>query len=208
MVINRRTFDLIKRIVDIAISSVILILTSPVQLGIAVLILKTHGKPILFRQRRPGKDGEIFELVKFRTMHLPDENRVTDQERITKFGSFLRSTSLDELPTLFNVLKGDMSLVGPRPLLPSYLELYTEEQSRRHEVRPGVTGLAQVSGRNSLCWEDRFQLDVEYVDKRSLKLDLRILKDTVKSVMSREGITQEGHVTMAPFKGSGPKENT
>lgn len=199
---DRRRSDAIKRAFDISASTVGLIITAPVQAGVAAVVLATHGKPVLFRQERPGKDGKIFELVKFRTMLLPDENHVTDEERLTAVGSFLRSTSLDELPTLWNVLKGDMSLIGPRPLLVTYLERYSPEQARRHEVRPGVTGLAQVRGRNAVSWEERFQLDVEYVEKRSLVLDLKILLQTVRSVIHREGINQEGHATMTPFVGS------
>lgn len=202
MKLNRKYFDLGKRLVDIAVSASVLIVTAPLQIGIAALLVKTLGQPVLFRQQRPGKDGRLFELVKFRTMLLPTPDRVTDEDRMTRVGSFLRSTSLDELPTLFNVLRGDMSLVGPRPLLPEYLPLYTEEQARRHEVRPGVTGLAQVSGRNALSWDDRFRLDVEYVDKRSMVLDFRILMGTFKSVLTREGISQDGHATMAPFQGA------
>lgn len=202
MKLSRKYFDLGKRLMDIAVSASALIVTAPLQIGIAALLIKTLGQPILFRQQRPGKDGQLFELIKFRTMLLPTPDRVTDEDRMTRVGSFLRSTSLDELPTLFNVLRGDMSLVGPRPLLPEYLPLYTEEQARRHEVRPGVTGLAQVSGRNALSWNDRFRLDVEYVDKRSMVLDFRILMGTFKSVLTREGISQDGHATMAPFQGT------
>lgn len=202
MKLNRKYFDLSKRFVDIVVSASALIVTAPLQIGIAALLLKTLGQPVFFRQQRPGKDGQLFELVKFRTMLLPAPDRVTDEDRMTRVGSFLRSTSLDELPTLFNVLFGHMSLVGPRPLLPEYLPMYTEEQARRHEVRPGVTGLAQVSGRNALSWDDRFRLDVEYVDKRNIVLDLRILMGTFKSVLIREGISQDGHVTMAPFRGT------
>lgn len=196
-----RAYDLVKRAIDIAVSGVGLVVTSPIQLITAAIVLKTHGKPVLFRQKRPGKDAEIFEMVKFRTMLEPDETHVTDEERLTKVGNFLRSTSLDELPTLWNVFKGDMSLVGPRPLLVSYLEHYSPEQARRHEVRPGVTGLAQVNGRNSISWEERFRLDVEYVENRSLKVDFQIIVDTVKTVFQRKGINHEGHVTMPKFSG-------
>lgn len=196
-----RAYDLVKRAIDVAVSGVGLVVTSPIQLTTAVVVLKTHGKPVLFRQKRPGKDAEIFEMVKFRTMLEPDETHVTDAERLTKVGKFLRSTSLDELPTLWNVFKGDMSLVGPRPLLVSYLEHYSPEQARRHEVRPGVTGLAQVNGRNSISWDERFKLDVEYVDNRSLKVDFQIIVDTVKTVFQRKGINHEGHVTMPKFSG-------
>lgn len=196
---NLRCFDQVKRAIDLGSSGVGLLLSAPIQLVTAAVVLKTHGRPILFRQPRPGKDGVVFELVKFRTMLEPDAKHVTDEERLTKVGRFLRATSLDELPTLWNVFKGDMSLVGPRPLLVSYLKHYSAEQARRHEVRPGVTGLAQVNGRNSISWEERFKLDVEYVDSRSLRLDLRILVDTVRAVFQREGINHDGHVTMPLF---------
>lgn len=199
---DRRGFDAVKRTFDIGASALGLIITAPVQAGVAAMVLARLGSPVLFRQERPGKDGKIFELVKFRTMLLPDENHITDEERLTAVGRFLRSTSLDELPTLWNVFKGDMSLIGPRPLLVSYLEHYSPEQSRRHEVRPGVTGLAQVRGRNAVSWEERFQFDVEYVENRSLALDLKILLQTVRSVIRREGINQEGQATMTPFVGS------
>ena len=157
---------------------------------------------MLFRQPRPGKDGEVFELVKFRTMRHPDDTHVTDQERLTRVGRVLRATSLDELPTLWNVLKGDMSLVGPRPLLVEYLPRYSPQQARRHEVRPGVTGLAQVNGRNCLDWDQRLALDVEYVDTRSLALDVQILLRTVTQVLRRAGISQPGEATMSKFTGS------
>lgn len=193
--------DLTKRILDLVVSGVGLILTAPIQLVTAAVVLKTHGRPILFRQPRPGKNGVIFEMVKFRTMLEPDAEHVTDEERLTRVGQFLRSTSLDELPTLWNVFKGDMSLVGPRPLLVSYLEHYSAEQARRHEVRPGITGLAQTSGRNAISWDERFRLDVEYVDTRGLKLDLKILANTVRAVFRQEGINHEGHATMPMFSG-------
>lgn len=199
---EHRRFDALKRAFDIGASTIGLTITAPLQAGVAAVVFATHGKPVIFRQERPGKNGKIFELVKFRTMLLPDENHVTDEERLTAIGRFLRSTSLDELPTLWNVLKGDMSLIGPRPLLVSYLDHYSPEQARRHQVRPGVTGLAQVRGRNAVAWEDRFQYDVEYVENRSLIMDLKILLLTVRSVLQREGINQEGHVTMTPFDGS------
>lgn len=207
MLRSRRQYDLVKRAMDIVLSGVGLIVTVPIQAGVAVLVLVAHGRPILFRQERPGRDGEVFELDKFRTMRHADAVHTTDEQRLTKLGTVLRSTSLDELPTLWNVLKGDMSLVGPRPLLVRYLPLYSKEQSRRHEVRPGVTGLAQASGRNRLSWEDKFRLDVEYVDNRSLKLDLRVLLMTVQAVFKRDGISQEGHVTMPEFTGAPRTEN-
>lgn len=202
-----KIYDPIKRLTDIAVSAAGLVVSAPLQLAVATLIRLRMGSPVLFRQYRPGKDGKIFELVKFRTMLAPTAELVSDEDRLTRLGKALRSTSLDELPTLFNVLKGDMSLVGPRPLLVEYLEHYTPEQARRHEVRPGVTGLAQVSGRNNVDWDRRFELDVEYVDNRSLALDLRILRDTVGTVVNRGGVSQQGHATMTPFtsnrKGSG-----
>ncbi|MCS5480810.1 sugar transferase [Corynebacterium sp. YIM 101645] len=199
---EHRRFDALKRAFDISASTIGLIITAPVQVGVSAVVLATHGRPVLFRQERPGKHGEIFQLVKFRTMLLPDENHVTDEERLTAVGRFLRSTSLDELPTLWNVLKGDMSLIGPRPLRVSYLDHYSPEQARRHEVRPGVTGLAQVQGRNSMSWEKRFKLDIEYVDSRSFALDVKILIQTVSTVLRREGINREGHATMPSFTGS------
>lgn len=192
-------FDFVKRSIDLVISGVGLILLAPIQLATAAVVLKAHGRPILFRQLRPGKNGVVFEMIKFRTMLEPDATYVTDEERLTQVGKFLRATSLDELPTLWNVFKGDMSLVGPRPLLVSYLDHYSAEQARRHEVRPGITGLAQTNGRNAISWAERFRLDVEYVDKRNLKLDFQILVDTVRAVFKREGINQEGHATMPLF---------
>lgn len=194
-----QTYSFVKRAIDIAVSGIGLALTAPIQLLTAAVVLKTHGRPILFRQQRPGKDGAIFGMVKFRTMLQPDATHVSDEERLTKMGRFLRATSLDELPSLLNVFKGDMSLVGPRPLLVSYLEHYSPEQARRHEVRPGITGLAQVRGRNSLTWEERFKLDIDYVNNRSLRLDIQILIETIQAVIKRDGINHEGHVTMPPF---------
>lgn len=198
-------YDALKRSIDIVISSVVLVITLPLQAVIGIAIALKLGRPVLFRQRRPGRHGESFELVKFRTMKLPDPQRgiVSDEDRMTGLGDMLRSTSLDELPTLWNVLRGDMSLVGPRPLLMSYLDRYTVFQARRHEVRPGVTGLAQVNGRNGLNWDERFRLDVEYVDRRSLLLDLRILFQTVTAVLRRDGISADGHVTMPEFQRGG-----
>lgn len=196
-------FDALKRSIDIAVSGVGLVVTAPIQASVALAVAAIHGTPVLFRQPRPGKGGKVFELVKFRTMLTPDADHVTDEQRLTRFGRLLRATSLDELPTLWNVFKGDMSLVGPRPLLVSYLEHYTPEQAKRHDVRPGVTGLAQVRGRNAVNWEDRFAADVEYVNNRSLKLDVDILLRTVSLVFRREGISQEGHATMPEFMGAG-----
>lgn len=198
---NRRQ-DRIKRAFDVIVGGGVLMLTLPIQAIVALAIKRTMGSPVLFRQPRPGKEGVVFEFVKFRTMRHPDADHVTDVERLTSLGRFLRSTSLDELPTLWNVVRGDLSLVGPRPLLVEYLPRYTAEQARRHEVRPGITGLAQVSGRNALSWEDKFALDVEYVDRRSMAFDLQILARTVGSVLARHGISGEGQATMSAFEGS------
>jgi lipopolysaccharide/colanic/teichoic acid biosynthesis glycosyltransferase len=194
-----------KRVVDFLIAFVGLIFLSPV-LGIVALLVRVFlGSPVLFRQVRPGLNGEGFELVKFRSMtERRDSNGefISDSQRLTGFGRFLRATSLDELPELWNVVKGDMSLVGPRPLLVEYLPRYSTTQSRRHEVRPGVTGLAQVRGRNNLSWEGKFDLDVWYVDNRSARLDLAILFWTIKSVFMRSGVSADGSATMPPFTGS------
>jgi len=202
--VRGRAYDPLKRAIDVLVAGVLLLLTSPLQLLLAVLVRRKLGSPVLFRQPRPGKDERIFELAKFRTMLEPDETRglVTDEQRLTGFGQLLRSTSLDELPTLWNVVKGDLSLVGPRPLLVRYLDRYTPDQARRHEVRPGITGLAQVSGRNALCWEQKFAKDVEYVDRRSLALDLKILVMTVVRVVQRDGISEGGQATMSEFLGA------
>ncbi len=191
----------VKRSVDVVLAGTgLAVATVPMALvGLAVRV--TMGPPVLFRQVRPGRHGRPFTLYKFRTM-TGSEASGTDAERITPLGRFLRSTSLDELPELVNVLRGDMSLVGPRPLLVEYLDRYTPEQNRRHEVRPGLTGLAQVSGRNATTWEERFALDVWYVDHRSLGLDLRILARTAAQVLRRQGISAPGMATMAPFAGS------
>lgn len=196
-----KPYDALKRSVDVAVAAVGLVATAPVQLLTAGVVLATHGRPVLFRQLRPGRDGVVFEMVKFRTMVVPDQARQTDAQRITKVGRTLRVTSLDELPTLWNVLKGDMSLVGPRPLLVPYLERFTSFQARRHEVRPGVTGLAQVSGRNELSWEERLELDVQYVDRRSFTLDARVLFRTLYVVLKCGGISAPGHATMSEFRG-------
>jgi lipopolysaccharide/colanic/teichoic acid biosynthesis glycosyltransferase len=194
--------DATKRILDIAVAAVVLILTLPVQIIVAAMIMVKLGRPVIFRQPRPGRHGEVFTLYKFRTMRPLDPSRglASDEARLTRFGRLLRGTSLDELPTFWNVLFGDMSLVGPRPLLVSYLDRYTPLQARRHEVRPGVTGLAQVSGRNSVDWDERLQLDVEYVDRRSLALDLWILWRTVAVVIRRDGVSANGHATMPEFR--------
>ncbi|GAA1915963.1 sugar transferase [Nocardioides lentus] len=201
----RRAYDGPKRLIDFIGALALMVVTAPVTAVVALLVRRNLGSPVLFRQQRPGKDGEIFELVKFRSMTDVDPARglVTDADRLTPFGQRLRSTSMDELPTLWNVVRGHMSLVGPRPLLVSYLDRYTPEQARRHEVRPGVTGLVQVSGRNALTWEDKFALDVEYVDRRSLRLDVSILVRTLLRVAKRDGIADAGGVTMAEFMGAG-----
>jgi lipopolysaccharide/colanic/teichoic acid biosynthesis glycosyltransferase len=199
-----RPYDPVKRLLDVAVAAVLLIVTAPIQLIVALLVRSRLGRPVLFRQPRPGKDEQVFELAKFRTMQEVDgaQGLVSDADRLTPLGHVLRSTSLDELPTLWNVLKGDMSLVGPRPLLVQYLDRYTPDQRRRHNVRPGITGLAQVSGRNALSWEEKFALDVEYVETRGLLLDLKILARTVIKVIRRDGIAAEGEPTMPEFMGS------
>jgi lipopolysaccharide/colanic/teichoic acid biosynthesis glycosyltransferase len=200
---------MIKRIFDLSVALVALIIFLPVLLVVAWLVRRKLGVPVLFRQVRPGRNGHPFEMIKFRTMRDAcgtDGKPLPDGERLTPFGNFLRSTSLDELPELWNVLKGDMSLVGPRPLLMEYLPLYSPAQARRHEVRPGVTGWAQVNGRNALSWDDKFRLDVWYVDHRSFWLDLKILILTVKKVFVREGISAAGEATMPKFTGSKSQE--
>lgn len=198
-----RFYDNGKRTLDVVAASVGLIVTAPLLAAVGLLVAVRLGRPVLFTQDRPGKDGVVFRLYKFRSMKSidPMRNLVTDEERLTDFGRLLRSTSLDELPTLFNVLKGDMSLVGPRPLLVQYLERYSPEQARRHEVRPGITGLAQANGRNSLGWEAKFALDVEYVDTRGFRRDWQILLATVRSVLIRDGISADGHATASEFTG-------
>ena len=198
-----------KRLVDVVLSAVGLIVLAPIVLLLALLVRFYLGSPVLFRQARPGLHGKPFKMVKFRTMSDAkgaDGALLPDVERLTRFGRWLRSTSLDELPELWNVLKGDMSLVGPRPLLMEYLPLYTPEQARRNEVRPGITGWAQINGRNALNWDDRFRLDVWYVDNRSLWLDLKILLLTVKKVMAREGISADGEATMSKFTGAASRQ--
>lgn len=195
---------MIKRTFDIIASALGLLLLFPVIAVVAWQIRRKLGSPVLFRQTRPGLSGKPFEMIKFRSMRDASDaagNPLPDAERMTPFGSFLRSSSLDELPELLNVLKGDMSLVGPRPLLMEYLPLYTHGQYRRHEVRPGVTGWAQINGRNALSWEEKFKLDVWYVDNRSLWLDLKIIFLTVKKVVMRDGISADGEVTMPKFTG-------
>lgn len=195
---------MLKRAFDIIVSLILLICLSPIIGATFILVRNKLGKPAFFKQRRPGKNGASFEMIKFRSMKDAVDsqgNPLSDEERLTSFGRKIRALSLDELPELWNVLKGDMSLVGPRPLLMSYLELYDDEQMRRHEVRPGITGWAQVNGRNALSWEEKFKLDVWYVDNHSLWLDIKILILTVKKVFIKEGISSEGHATMPVFKG-------
>ena len=199
---KRRPYDLVKRAIDILIAGLALILSLPIQLVVALLVRINLGSPVLFTQQRPGRSGRMFTMYKFSTMRDITEDLVSDEDRITPFGSWLRSTSLDELPELLNVLKGDMSIVGPRPLLPEYLPLYTARQARRHEVRPGVTGLAQIKGRNAMPWAERLAWDVRYVETRSFALDCRIVLDTFKVVLAREGITEEGQVAMTDFEGA------
>ena len=201
-----KPYDILKRALDLVGAGAVLVITLPIQVVVGVAVAAALGRPVLFRQERPGRDAKVFTLVKFRTMKDPDTAKglVTDEQRLTRFGRLLRSTSLDELPTLLNVVRGEMSLVGPRPLLVRYLERYTPEQARRHEVRPGVTGLAQVSGRNAISWESKFALDVDYVERRSLRLDLRILAMTISAVLNRSGITAHEHVTTHEFTGSNP----
>jgi lipopolysaccharide/colanic/teichoic acid biosynthesis glycosyltransferase len=184
----------------------VLVLASPVILGLALLIRLRMGSPVLFRQGRAGRGGRVFELVKFRTMRPAapgDDGPESDGDRLTPFGRALRSTSLDELPTLLNVVRGDMSLVGPRPLPVRYLPRYSPDHARRHDVRPGITGWAQVNGRNALSWDDQLDMDVWYVDKKSVRLDARIIVGTVTSVLRRDGISHEGHATRPEFPGSG-----
>jgi len=196
---------MLKRLLDLSVATAALAVTSPLLVGASAAIYLTLGRPIFFRQERPGLHGKPFRLVKFRTMRAPkpgEDALKTDAQRLTPVGRFLRSSSIDELPTLWNVLKGDMSLVGPRPLLMQYLERYTPEQARRHEVKPGITGWAQIHGRNALSWEEKFQLDVWYVDHRSLGRDLKILAMTAWKVVAREGISQAGQATMTEFMGT------
>lgn len=195
---------MIKRLFDIVASCCGLLLLAPIIAIVAWQIRRKLGSPVLFRQVRPGLNGKPFEMIKFRTMRDAMDaagNPLPDSERMTPFGSFLRSSSLDELPELWNVLQGDMSLVGPRPLLMEYLPLYNPEQYRRHEVRPGVTGWAQINGRNALSWDEKFKLDIWYVDSRSLWLDLKIIFLTIKKVVARDGISADGEATMAKFTG-------
>lgn len=200
----------IKRILDFILSLIAIIVLSPILLISAILVRIKLGSPVIFKQKRPGKDEKIFTLYKFRTMtDEKDEqgNLLPDSERLTKFGKFLRSTSIDELPELINILKGDMSIVGPRPLLVEYLELYNEEQKHRHDVRPGLTGLAQISGRNAITWEEKFEEDLKYIKKITFLGDIKIILKTALKVFKREGISQQGNETMERFKGNEEKIN-
>lgn len=196
-----------KRLFDLSVALVAIILLGPAFLVLAILVRIKMGRPVLFRQTRPGLHGKPFEMLKFRTMldlHGPEATLLPDSERLTSFGRFLRSTSLDELPELLNVVRGDMSVVGPRPLLVDYLPLYSPEQARRHEVRPGITGWAQVNGRNALTWPEKFALDVWYVDHRTLALDAKILWITVSKVIGRHDVSAQGEATMPRFEGNPP----
>lgn len=201
----------LKRLFDFCISAIALLLLCPLLLILAILVHFKLGSPIIFRQQRPGFGGKLFTIYKFRTMvaRTHDENGaiLPDDKRLTPFGLWLRAVSLDELPELWNVLKGDMSLVGPRPLMAKYLDRYTPHQARRHEVKPGITGWAQVNGRNNITWEEKFDLDVWYVDNRSLWLDARILARTVWQVVKRDNIAKEGHATVDEFMGTKEIEN-
>jgi sugar transferase EpsL len=211
---SHTVFDATKRLVDLVVSAVALVVLSPVLLVVAILVRAKLGSPVIFRQQRPGKGGRLFTVYKFRTMRDPAPGSTgadavtTDAERLTPFGRTLRSTSLDELPELANVFLGQMSIVGPRPLLPEYLDRYNEEQARRHEVRPGITGWAQVNGRNALSWDERFKLDVYYVDHRSFAFDARILFKTISAVVSRQGVSAPGSETMQPFQGTATQDET
>ena len=201
-----RPYDRVKRVVDVVLTSIGLVILAPVFALIAWRVRREFGRPVVFRQERPGRHGEIFTLRKFRTMTGErglDGELLPDEQRLTRLGRFLRSTSLDELPEMINVLRGEMSLVGPRPLLVEYLDRYTPEQARRHEVRPGITGWAQVNGRNDQPWEDKLAADVWYVDHRSLWLDIRILFKTLWVMVRREGVSLRGHATTVEFQGDG-----
>jgi len=201
---------MLKRLLDIIIASIALILLSPLYVFVAYKVKKNLGSPVLFRQVRPGLHGKPFEMIKFRTMKdAVDEqgNPLPDSERLTPFGQMLRSTSLDEMPELWNVIKGDMSIVGPRPLLMEYLPLYNEEQAKRHQVRPGMTGYAQVNGRNAISWDEKFKLDTWYVENQSIWLDFKIMLKTVKKVLAKDDISAEGEATMSKFTGNSVGHN-
>jgi lipopolysaccharide/colanic/teichoic acid biosynthesis glycosyltransferase len=200
-----KTTLLIKRVFDIIFVLIAVVLLLPVFIVVSIVIVISDGFPVFFTQFRPGKNGIPFKLYKFRSMKKAQDQKIelsTDGERITKFGNFLRRTSLDELPELFNVLEGKMSIVGPRPLLMQYLERYSDEQSRRHEVLPGITGWAQINGRNTISWEEKFHLDIWYVDQRTFFLDIRIILQTVWKVIKGEGVSQPGRATMDEFMGN------
>ena len=194
----------IKRMLDFILSLIALIVLSPLMIIIGILVRIKLGKPVIFKQKRPGKNEKIFTLYKFRTMtDEKDEqgNLLADEKRLTKFGKFLRSTSLDELPELWNILKGEMAIVGPRPLLVEYLPLYNEEQKHRHDIKPGLTGLAQISGRNAIQWEEKFKEDIEYVNNTTFIQDTKIILKTFIKVFKRDGINQEGNATIRKFEG-------
>ena len=201
---------MLKRVLDIAIASTALVLLSPVYALVAYKVKKNLGSPVLFRQVRPGLHGKPFEMIKFRTMKDAVDvqgNPLPDSERLTPFGKMLRATSLDEMPELWNVIKGDMSIVGPRPLLMEYLPLYNAEQAKRHDVRPGITGHAQVNGRNAISWEKKFELDTWYVEHQSLWLDFKIMLKTIQKVIAKDDISAEGEATMSKFTGSSEHKN-
>ena len=200
---------MLKRLLDVVIASIALILLSPIYIFVAYKVKKNLGSPVLFRQVRPGLNGKPFEMIKFRTMKdmIDMQGHVLpDNERLTSFGKMLRSTSLDEMPELWNVIKGDMSIVGPRPLLMEYLPLYTIEQAKRHDVRPGMTGYAQVNGRNAISWEEKFKIDTWYVENQSVWLDFKIMFKTVKKVIAKDDINEAGEATMSKFTGTNKKE--
>ncbi|UDM38220.1 sugar transferase [Acinetobacter haemolyticus] len=201
---------MLKRVLDVVIASMALLLLSPVYFFVAYKVRKNLGSPVLFRQLRPGLHGKPFEMIKFRSMKdAVDENGhpLPDSERLTPFGQMLRATSLDEMPELWNVIKGEMSIVGPRPLLMEYLPLYNSEQAKRHNVRPGMTGHAQVNGRNAISWEEKFKLDTWYVENQSLWLDFKIMLKTVKKVLAKDDISAEGEATMTKFTGTPEQKN-
>jgi len=200
---------MLKRLLDIVIASIALVILSPLYIFVAYKVKKNLGSPVLFRQVRPGLNGIPFEMIKFRTMKDAVDiqgNPLPDYERLTPFGKMLRSTSLDEMPELWNVIKGDMSIVGPRPLLMEYLPLYNKEQAKRHDVRPGMTGHAQVNGRNAIGWDEKFKLDTWYVENQSVWLDFKIMLKTVKKVIAKDDINEAGEATMSKFTGSSEKE--
>lgn len=207
--LRRDLQDVAKRLFDIVAAALTLVVLSPVLAVLTLLVWWRLGRPILHIEMRPGLDAALFRIYKFRTMRNDRDLNGTllpDEARLTRFGRFLRAASLDEFPEFWNVLRGDMSIVGPRPLLEKYIPLYSVAQARRHEVRPGITGLAQVSGRNNLDWQRRLELDVWYVDNRSLWLDVKILAKTIRQVLARDGISQEGHATKEPFLGTAPRD--